>query len=126
MKKSLPALAALMLLAVACASLYTGVITVTTVVDSAMKSWAELSVKGLTTPAVDAKVTAAHDKYRASCGVAKNALIAYKVSGDPTQYNAAIAAAKDAANQLLELIVPLLTATEGTDLQTKLANAKTL
>jgi hypothetical protein len=116
----------LLLLAVSCASIFSGVVTITTVVDTAMKSWADLSVKGLTTEAVDTKVKQVHEKYRASCAVAQTALVAYKASGDPTSYNAAVAAAKQAANQLVDLIVPLLSASNGTDLKTKLANAKTL
>lgn len=125
MKRIMPFIAALALIA-ACTSVYTGVVTITSVVDSAMKAWADLSVRGLTTAAVDTRVIAAHNQYRASCGVAQSALIAYKASGDPAQYNVAIAAARDAASQLLAIITPLLTPGQATDLQTKFANAKAL
>lgn len=118
------------LLAGACASIYTGVVTVTTVVDTAMKSWAELSVNGYTTAAVDARVIQAHNEYRAACGVAQTALQAYKISGDPLQYNVAqamaLAKAKEAANALVDLIVPLLPVKKGTEIKTQLVNAKTL
>lgn len=123
-KLTIPILALVLL--TACASVYTGVVTMTTVVDTAMKSWADISVKGLSSPSIDTKVVLAHDKYRAAAGVTQTALIAYKASGDPTQYNQALVLAKEAANQLLDLIVPLLTPKQGTDLKTKLSNAKTI
>jgi len=122
----LPLAAFLLAFLVGCAGLYTGVVTVTSVVDTAMKAWADLSVQGKTTPAVDAQVKAAHDKYRAACGVAQSALVAYKASGDPAQYNVAVAAAKQAASDLVAIIVPLVTSAQASDLQTKLANAKIL
>lgn len=108
---------------VGCATMYTSVVTITTVVDTAMKSWADASVHGLTSTAIDTKVTTAHLKYRQSCAVAQSVLIAYKLSGDPTQYNAAVLAAKTAAQELLNLITPLLTQPQASDLQQKLYNA---
>jgi hypothetical protein len=122
----LPLSVFLFALLVGCATIYTGVVTITATVDLAMKSWAALSAKGQTTSAVDAKVIAAHNQYRAACAVAQAALTAYKASGDPTQYNVAIAAAKQAASNLVALIVPLVTPAQATTLQTNLANAKTL
>jgi hypothetical protein len=123
-KLTIPLLALLLL--AACSTIYTGVVTMTTVVDTAMKSWADLSVKNLTTPAIDSQVVTAHNKYRTAAGVAQGALQAYKLSGDPAQYNAAMDAAKAAANQLLDIIVPLLSPAQATDLKKKLTNAKTI
>lgn len=125
MRKTL-ALSTLLAFIVGCASLYTATVTLTDTVDSAMKMWANLSNNGKTTAAIDAKVTAAHDKYRASCAVAATALTAYKQSGDPTQYNAAVQSAFAAAGQLVDLILPLVTPAQATDLKTKLGNSKTI
>lgn len=113
-------------LLVGCASLYSGVITITSVVDSAMKQWAQLSVSGKTTPAIDAKVTAAHDKYRQAAAATQAALIAYKASGDQTAYVAALNAARAAAGGLIDLIVPLVLPGDATTLQNNLAKAKTI
>lgn len=124
MKRPTPILSILALLfLVGCTTLFTSVVTITTVVDTTMKAWADLSVHGKTSPAIDAKVKAAHDKYRASCSIAQNALFAYKASGDPTQYNAAVLAVKTAAQELLNLITPLLTQMKAEDLQKQLYNA---
>lgn len=123
--KTIPAIA-LAILLVGCASLYQSVITITSVVDSAMKNWAALSVAGKTTAAVDAKVIAAHNTYRAAAATCQAALVAYKANGDQTPYIAALNAAKAAAQGVLDLVVPLLTSAEGTTLETNLAKAKTL
>jgi len=125
MRKILPSLA-LVLLLVGCTSLYQSVLTITSVVDQAMKNWAALSVAGKTSPAVDAKVKAAHEVYRQAAGVTQQALVAYKASGDQTQYVAALNAAKAAAQGVIDLIVPLLEPAVGTQLLNNLANAKTL
>jgi hypothetical protein len=111
---------------VGCTGLYTGVVTVTQVVDTAMKGWADLAHQGKTTPAIDAQVTRAHDKYRGACGVASASLQAYKLSGDPAQYQSAVAAAKDAASQLVAIIVPLLSPSQSSTLQSQLTKANTL
>lgn len=124
MRKPVPILSALALsFLIGCTTLFTGVVTITTVVDSTMKSWADLSVHGKTSPAIDLKVKAAHEKYRTACSVAQNALIAYKLSGDPTQYNATVLAVKTAAQELLNLITPLLAQPDAEELQKKLYNA---
>lgn len=123
--KTLPALLVALFL-VGCSTFYQSVITITTVVDSAMKNWAALSVAGKTSPALDAQVTAAHDRYRAAAGVARNALIAYKNDGNQNSYVAALNAAKVAAQGVLDLITPLLSTSTGQTLNKQLANAKSL
>lgn len=125
MKKLIPALFVALLL-VGCASLFQSVITITSVVDQAMKDWAALSVAGKTSPAIDAKVTKAHDAYRAAAATTQNALVAYKSSGDQAPYIAALNAAKVAAQGLIDLIVPLLAPAEATTLSNNLQKAKTL
>ena len=91
-----------------------------------MKDWAALSVKGKTSPAIDNHVTAAHNAYRQAAATAQAALMAYKASGDQSQYIAALNAAKAAAQGVLDIIIPLLDQTEADKLATNLANAKTL
>jgi hypothetical protein len=101
-------------------------VSITATVEVAMKEWADLSVAGKSSPEIDVKVVNAHNKYRASCQVALDALRAYKISQDPTQYNAAIAQAKVAAWNLIELITPLLVPDKSTELKTNLTNATVL
>lgn len=111
---------------VGCSTLYSGVVTITSVVDSAMKQWASLSVSGKTTKAIDDKVTSAHDKYRQAAAATQAALIAYKANGDQSAYVAALAAARAAAGDLVNLIAPLLLPNSATTLQNNLSKAKTL
>lgn len=124
MKRILPYLAVLLL--VGCTSLYTGVVTFTSVVDAGMKNWAALAVKGQTGAKVDAAVAFAHDKYRASAAIAQTALVAYKAGGNQQDWLNALAAVKTAAGDLINLIVPLLTPSQATTLTTQLNKAVAL
>lgn len=124
MQRILPLLA--ILLMVGCTSLYTGIVTFTSVVDAAMKDWASLSAKGQTGPKVDAAVTAAHDRYRAAAGVAQTALIAYKAGGNQQDWLNALAAVKASAGDLINMIVPLVTPSRAATLTTQLSKASTL
>lgn len=119
-------LLSILLLLAGCVTFYTGVVTMTEVVDTSMKMWADLARRGMTTEAVNEQVTLAHDQYRAACAIARDALIAYKQSGDPTTYEEAVKSAKNAANNLLNFIVPLLSPSDGTKLRTELDKAKTI
>lgn len=125
MRKAIPILAVLVLVT-ACTGLYRGVITITSVVDNAAKEYAALYNKGVITADVDAKVTKAHDQYRAACKIASDALKAYKLTGDNQQYVAALQAAKVAATGFIDMIVPLLTQKQATTLKTNLEKAKVL
>lgn len=119
----------ILLLAVAltaCTTVYTGIVTLTSVVDSAMKNWAALSVAGKTTPIIDTKVVAAHDTYRKACAVAQSALVAYKTSGNDADYLKALEAARAAAGGLIDLIVPLLDSQTAATLKAKQAKATAL
>ena len=122
MKKILP-IVSLAVLLTACATLYSSVVTITSVVDTAMKAWAEASVKGITTPAVDAKVKEVHAKYVASCAVASKALKAYKDTGDQSQYLQALAVVKASAVDLVALITPFIASDTATKLNTNLSKA---
>lgn len=125
-RKTLIPILAVAFLCMACQTLFTSTVTITSVVDSAMKQWAALSVKGTTGPVIDAKVVDAHNKYRAACGVAQAALVAYKASGDQTQYVAALSAVKAAAGGIIDLIVPFITTDRGVTLKSNLTKASTL
>lgn len=125
-RKTLIPILAIAMLCVACQTLFTSTVTITSVVDSAMKQWAALSTKGTTGPTIDAKVVDAHNKYRASCAVAQAALVAYKASGDQTQYIAALNAVKVAAAGIIDLIVPFVATDKGVTLKSDLTKAKTL
>lgn len=116
----------LILIVVGCSSLYTGVVTITSVVDSAMKEWASLSVAGKTNPGIDNQVIAAHNKYREAAGLAQTALMAYKAGGNQADYQNALAAVRVAASGLLDFITPLLTPSKAQTLHNNFDKAKTL
>jgi hypothetical protein len=126
MKKLTLPIVAVLLMLTACGTLYTGVVTITSVVDSGMKEYAALQVAGKTTPALDAKVQNGHDKYRMAASAAQTALVAYKASGDNAQWIAALQAVRAAADEIIQLIVPLVTPEKATTLQNNLAKAKTI
>jgi Na+-translocating ferredoxin:NAD+ oxidoreductase RnfG subunit len=106
-----------------CGTLYTGIVTVTSVVDSAMKQWAHASNTHQTTPEFDARVTALHNQYRASAAVAQASLKAYKVSGNQSDFAAALAAAQAGAGPLIDLIAGLLAPSKSVELRTSLTKA---
>lgn len=126
MRKTLPVLFAAAIILTACSTFNASVITITSVVDSAMKEWASLSVAGKTSAAIDAKVVVAHERYRQSCAVVQAALVEYKQSGNNAGYIAALSAARAAADGLIDLITPLLIDTKATALKTKLSKANAL
>lgn len=111
---------------VGCGTLYTTTVTVTQVVDAGMKDWAAASVAGKTTPAIDATVMKAHEKYRAAAAAAQTALIAYKASGSQDQYLAALTAVRAAASQIFDLITPFIPTAKAQDLNAKLSKATSL
>ncbi len=109
-----------------CASLFSGIVTLTSVVDSAMKNYAHVYNSGAVSATVDAKVTEAHNKYRQASAVAQQALVAYKSSGDQSEYLKAFAVVKEAAAGLVDMIVPLLTKSQGSTLKSNLAKAQVI
>jgi len=120
------ALVLLLALVSACSTVYTGIVTLTQVVDAAAQDYASLVVQGQTTPEMDAKATAAHDQYRAACAVARDALKAYKAGGDQANYVKALEAARAAAAGFIDLIAPMLTGAESASLKSQLAKAVAL
>lgn len=107
-----------------CQTLFTGIVTVTDVVDSAMKQWSGLSKSGQTTPELDARVIAAHNSYRQAAGVAQTMLVEYKTTGDKSKLDQALLTAKAGADPLINLIISLLNPTKAAELSTKLAKAQ--
>src|SRR5438046_440166 len=120
---TLAACVCVVMVACSCASLYRGVVTLTAVVDEASKTYASAYNSGLVTPDLAAKVATAHLRYRESAGVARDALKAYKLSGDPAQFNAALDAAKAAADAFIAAIVPLITSDKAAQLRTQIKGA---
>ena len=106
-----------------CATVFTGIVTLTEVVDTGMKAWAQASNSGYSTTAIDAKVVEVHGKYQKACSVAQEALIAYKATGDQAAYQKAFAVVKAIAIDLVDLIAPVITSDKAVKLQTDLAKA---
>ena len=125
-----PGIAAALFLALAmgltaagCATVFTGIVTVTKVVDNGMTQWAHLSNTHQTSAATDAAVVAAHDRYRLVCRIAQASLVAYQSTRNPADLTAAISQAKLAAVPLIDLIATLLQPTQGAALKQSLAKA---
>lgn len=106
-----------------CASLFSGVITVTKVVDNAMQQWAQLSVSHQTTPEFDAKIEAAHDKYRQSAAVAEVLIQSYKAGSSTNTVDSALQVAKDGATPLIDLITSIIQPTQATSIKANLQKA---
>lgn len=107
----------------ACATTSRAIVTVTSVVDVAMKDWAQASAAGQTTPDLDARVTAAHDHYRAVCGGLAQILEAAQANGDQATAVNALQTLRAAVDPLLELIGPLVSPAEAQRLNTQLNTA---
>lgn len=120
MKHMIGVMLCMTMLLAGCQTTYKGAVTLTQVVDSAMKGWAELSVAGKTTPSLDAAVFKAHAKYQQSCAVARKALEAYKAGGDQAQYVLMLEAARASAGDLFAMILPLFAKSEQLKLETQL------
>lgn len=109
-----------------CSTVYTGIVTITQVRDSALKQLAQLNKAGKLSIATYNKVEAADAHYRQAAEVAEKALIAYKASGDKTQYVQALQAAKAAVSAIIDILNPMIPLADATALQVKLANATKL
>ena len=106
-----------------CTTLYTSVVTVTEVVDSAMKQWAQANKERRTTPEFNAQVIKLHDQYRAAAAVAQLSLKAYKETANAADLVTALQAAKEGAIPLVNLIIDILKPAESNQLQDNLAKA---
>ena len=120
------ALIAALSVSAGCQSLYKSVVTITSVVDGAAKSYASLYNQGLIPANTAERVSRAHMAYRKAAKVAQDALIAFKASGDKAAYDAAFAATYQAATGFIELIIPLLYPGDAIALQLQLKRASAL
>jgi len=122
------ALIAALTISAGCQSLYKSVVTITSLVDGASKSYATLYNNGLIPADTAAKVAKAHLAYREAAGVAEKALVAFKASDgtDKAAYDAAFAATLRAATEFINLIIPMLYADDSIALQTQLKKATAL
>lgn len=111
---------------VGCAGLYSGVVTVTKVRDSAMKELAQLNKQGKISAATDTKIAAADLAYRQAAEVATKALEEYKVSGDKTKYIQALQTVKVAVTAILDILTPMISQSQSAEYQTQLLKAVNL
>ncbi len=88
-----------------------------------MKAWADLSVAGKTTPAIDSKVAQSYAQYQKSCAIAEDALKAYKANGDKATYEQAFAIVKATAAELIALIAPIIAPDKAAKMTADLAKA---
>lgn len=117
----------LAVLLVGCSSLYTQIVTVTKIRDSAMKELATLSKQGKITPATDAKIAQADSVYRQAAETAQKALIAYQASpSTATNYTAALQATKLAVSGVLDILAQFVASNEMTTYRTQLTKANKL
>lgn len=115
-----------LLLLASCTTVYRSVTTLTQVVDAAAVEYARAYNSGLVTTELAQRVAAAHLSFRTACGIAKDALIAYKAGGmnaNPEQYNVALTAAQQTAQQFIGLLVPLMAPHNAIALQQRLKEA---
>ncbi len=106
-----------------CAELYRSTVTLTAIVDDAVKQYAHAYNQGLVPPDIATKVSVAHLQYRRAAGVAHDALVAYKVSGDSKDFNSALDAAKVAADSFVQAILPFLVPDKATAIKTQIQKA---
>jgi hypothetical protein len=106
-----------------CTTFYSSVITVTEVVDSAMKQWAQANKARQTSPEFNAQVVRLHDNYRLAAEAAQLSLKAYKTTNNAADLVTALQAAKDGAGPLVEFIAGILLPPQGDALKTQLAKA---
>jgi hypothetical protein len=103
-------------------------VTLTSVVDSAAVAYAKLYSNGLVTAELVQRIAAAHQNFRVACAVAKDSLSSYKTGGamaNPEQYNVALTAAQQSAQQFVQLLLPLLPPHDAIALQQRLKDAST-
>lgn len=125
MNKILYSLLAVLL--IGCAGLYTQIVTVTQVRDSAMKQLAVLNAQGKITAETDAKIGQADAVYRQAAETAQKALIAYRNSpSTATNYTAALQATKVAVSGLLDILSQFVVSTEMTKYRAQLTKANKL
>lgn len=116
----------LAVLLIGCSSLYTQIVTVTKIRDSAMKELAILSKQGKIGAATDQKIAQADQIYRQAAETAQAALVAYKANGDPATYQNALSAVKTALTGVLNILAQFVPASETANYKAQLATATKL
>lgn len=116
----------LVLMFSSCTTLYRSVIGLEAAMDSAAKEYAIMFNDGLIPPDVHEKAAKAHGEYQKVAGVAHDALVAYKLSGDPTKFREAFVEAQKAALAFVNLIVPYLPRDDAKTITANVQNASTL
>lgn len=109
-----------------CAGLYGTVVTITTVMDNAAKSYAHVYNQGGVTAEVDAKVEAAHAEYRKAAAYAELTLITYRDNPNQEETAKVLAAVKVAAFAFLNEIEPLIVKSTAVKLKSDLTKASKL
>lgn len=92
----------------ACMTVNKATVTLTSVVDVAMKDWAQASVAGRTTPELDAKVITAHNQYRDVCGAIVPIYEAAIANGENPDATAVLTTLRAAVDPLMDLLMPVL------------------
>ena len=118
--KLLLALGVLSLGLAGCITVNKATVSLTSVVDVAMKDWAQASAAGRTTPALDAKVIAAHNEYRRVCGAIVPIYETAIAKGENPDAAAVLTTLRAAVDPLLDLLLPVLPAHEQTAITAKL------
>lgn len=116
------ALALFCVLLTACGTIYTGVVTLTSVMDDAAKSYAKSYNDGLVPPEVHVKASLAFAEYNKAAGIARRTFEAVK-AGQSGDTKAALEAARGAANHFVDVIFPVLPPPKVGELRTQLAKA---
>lgn len=105
-----------------CASTPKQVVTVTGIVDSAMKTWAREYVAGRTTPEIDEKVQTAHAAYRKAAATALASYQAFLAGGNESGALNTLKALRAAAYPLLDALIDV-SPKQASDLTEKLKSA---
>jgi len=122
MKRVLTTIAVVALF-IGCANLYTGIVTVTEVRDSAMKELAALHKAGYINAEKDAQIANADARYRAAALTARNALVSWKNGGDQASYITALEIVRASVSDLIGLLLPYTPPGRVTELSNTLKKA---
>jgi len=110
-----------------CASIYTSIVTITQVRKSAMNEYGELYRKGLTTAKIDAQVEKIDAQFLVAAKATQQSLELYKAGmGQEGDYVKNLQTVRGIVFNLLTIIEPLLESSKSNQLNTQLANAKSL
>jgi len=111
------------LLLASCTTLYKTTVSLTQIVDGAAKEYSRIYNDGLVSPGVAEKVAVAFKNYQTDAKIAHDALVAYKLSGDPATFNQAMEAARASANGFILLVIQFLAPQDAIALQVQLKRA---